>query len=140
MRSLVKQERCANTVTQLNSPSGSDNDSRAVKKPVSELDDPFKARLEFSGLNVDLGLGELSITRPEFPGLDVDSELDDLSIARLEFPGLDDGPELARDGISIAPLRFSGLNVDSVLGGLSVARLEFSGLNPMSSTLGTVVF
>ena len=145
IESSVKQKRCANTVTQLSSPSRSDNDSRAKTQIVSELDDSFKARLEFLGLNVDLRLGDLSITRSEFPGLDVDSELDDLSVAcleisefkvdlglgdlsitRFEFPGLEVDSELY--DLSIACPEFSGSKVDLGLGDLSMTRCEFPGL------------
>jgi hypothetical protein len=112
-----------------NAPPISENDSRAAPQSSvnSELDDPFIAHLEFSGLSVDLELDDLSIARVEFSGLNIDSELDGLSIACVEFSGSDVDSEL--DGLSIACVEFSGLDVDSGLDGLSIACGEFSGLN-----------
>lgn len=130
------------------------SDSRAAPQSFvnSELDDPFVAHLEFSGLNVGLSIvcvgfsgldadSELDgpfITCGEFSGLIMDSELDGLSIACIEFSVLN--VDWEQDGLSVVHLEFSGFIVDSELDGLFVPRLEFSGLNTMSSTYVTVVF
>jgi hypothetical protein len=119
-----------------NAPSRSENDSRAVFQSClnSELDDPFIAHLEISGLNVNLELDDLSLARVEISGLDVDLELMSLSLARVKFSGLE------LDSLSAARVELSESNVDSALDGLSVARLKCSSLKPMSFIPGTVVF
>jgi len=65
----------------------SENDSRAVTYPAdSEQDGLSIAGVEFSGLNFDLELDDLSVVHLEFSG--IDSELDGLFVPHVEFSGL----------------------------------------------------
>jgi len=70
-----------------NAPPISENDSRAVTYPAdSEQDGLSIAGVEFSGLNFDLELDDLSVVHLEFSG--IDSELDGLFVPHVEFSGL----------------------------------------------------